>query len=212
MASKKKNDYSKLFGGLDLPKDRFDRNREGYVDDKGSYHYITGTKKRGATPDVIPLKNKDGSSNADLFTMLANMDHAVNIQKRNADDHEDARNKAFKANTDPDSEEADTTPDPVDVESYRRYMVSKYQDDTDDDEEDPVEKFVHDFLCGLNDTDQIIMFTVFGSGDEQKDAAAQVNRTTQSVSRTIQRIKARLKKQLADELGYTGQNRTKPEK
>lgn len=81
MASKKKNDYSKLFGGLDLPKDRFDRNREGYVDDKGSYHYITGTKKRGATPDVIFLKNKDGSSNADLFTMLANMDHAVNIQK-----------------------------------------------------------------------------------------------------------------------------------
>ena len=91
-------------------------------------------------------------------------------------------------------------------------MVSKYQDDTDDDEEDPVEKFVHDFLCGLNDTDQIIMFTVFGSGDEQKDAAAQVNRTTQSVSRTIQRIKARLKKQLADELGYTGQDRARPEK
>ena len=113
MASKKKNDYSKLFGELDLPKDRFDRNREGYVDDKGNYHYITGTKKRGATPDVIPLKNKDGSSNANLITMLANMDHAVNIQKRNVDDHEDARNKAFKANTDPDSEEADTTPDPV---------------------------------------------------------------------------------------------------
>ena len=214
MASKKKNDYSKLFGGLDLPKDRYDRNREGYVDDKGNYHYITGTKKHGATSDVIPLKNKNGSSNADLITMLANMDHAVNIQKRNADDHEDARNKAFKANTDPDSEEADTTPDPVDVESYRRYMESKYQDDADEDEEeeDPVEAFVHDFLLNLNDTDQTIMFTVFGSGDEQKDAAAQVNRTTQSVSRTIQRIKARLKKQLADELGYTGQNRTKPEK
>lgn len=50
------------------------------------------------------------------------------------------------------------------------------------------------------------------SGDEQKDAATQANRTTQSVSRTIQRIKARLKKQLADELGYAGQDRTKPEK
>ena len=212
MASKKKNDYSKLFGGLDLPKDRFDRNREGYVDDKGSYHYITGTKKRGATPDVIPLKNKDGSSNADLFTMLANMDHAVNIQKRNADDHEDARAKAYKAKTDPESEEADTTPDPMDVESYRRYMESKYQDDADEDEEDPVEAFVHDFLLNLNDTDQTIMFAVFGSGDEQKDAATQVNRTTQSVSRTSQRIKERLKKQLADELGYTGQGRTKPEK
>lgn len=212
MASKKQNNYSKLFGGLDLPKDRFDRNRDGYVDDKANYHYITGVKDTGATPAVILLKNADGSSNADLITMLANMDHAVNIQKRNADDHEDARNKVFKANTDPDSEEADTTPDPIDVESYRRYMESKYQDDADEDEEDPVEAFVHDFLLNLNDTDQTIMFTVFGSGDEQKDAAAQVNRTTQSVSRTIQRIKARLKKQLADELGYTGQDRTKSEK
>ena len=212
METTKKNDYSKLFGGLDLPKDRYDRNREGYVDDKGSYHYITGTKKRGATPDVIPLKNKDGSSNADLFTMLANMDHAVNIQKRNADDHEDARFKAYRANTDPDSEEADTTPDPMDVESYRRYMESLYQDDSDDDEEDPVQKFVHDFLWSLNDTDQTIMYAVFGSREEQKDAAAEVERTTQSVSRTIQRIKARLKKQLADELGYIGQDRTKPEK
>lgn len=212
MASKKQNNYSKLFGGLDLPKDRFDRNRDGYVDDKANYHYITGVKDTGATPAVILLKNADGSSNADLITMLANMDHAVNIQKRNADDHEDARNKVFKANTDPDSEEADTTPDPIDVESYRRYMESKYLDDADEDEEDPVEAFVHDFLLNLNDTDQTIMFTVFGSGDEQKDAAAQVNRTTQSVSRTIQRIKARLKKQLADELGYTGQDRTKSEK
>lgn len=212
MASKKKNDYSKLFGGLDLPKDRFDRKREGYVDDKGNYHYITGTKKRGATPDVIPLKNKDGSSNANLITMLANMDHVVNIQKRNADDYEDARFKAYRANTDPDSEEADTTPDPMDVESYRRYMESLYQDDSDDDEEDPVQKFVHDFLWSLNDTDQTIMYAVFGSREEQKDAAAEVERTTQSVSRTIQRVKARLKKQLADELGYTGQDRTKPEK
>lgn len=212
MAKTKKNDYSKLFGGLDLPKDRFDKNREGYVDDKANYHYITGVKDTGATPSVIPLENADGSSNADLVTMLANMDHAVNIRKRNADDHEDARNKAFKANTDPDSEEADTTPDPVDAESYRRYMESQYRDDSDDDDEDPVEKFVHEFLLNLNDTDQNIMFAVFGSGSEQKDAAAEVNRTTQSVSRTIQRIKARLKKQLADELGYTGQDRTKPGK
>lgn len=212
MARKKQNDYSKLFGGLDLPKDRYDRNREGYVDEKGNYHYITGTKKRGATPSQIPLKNKDGSSNAELITMLANMDHEVNIQKRNADDHEDSRNKAFKANTDPDSEEADTTPDPIDVESYRRYMESRYQDDTDEENEDPIEKFVHEFLLGLGDADQTIMFAVFGSGEEQKDAAAELNRTTQSVSRTIQRIKARLKKQLADELGYTGQDRTMPEK
>lgn len=212
METTKKNDYSKLFGGLDLPKDRYDRNREGYVDDKANYHYMTGVKDTGATPAVIPLKNADGSSNAVLITLLANMDHAVNIQKRNADDHEDARAKAYKANTDPDSEEADTTPNPVDVESYRRYMESKYQDDTDEEDEDPIEKFVHEFLLGLGDADQTIMFAVFGSGDEQKDAAAQVNRTTQSVSRTIQRIKARLKKQLADELGYTGQDRTKPEK
>ena len=212
METTKKNDYSKLFGGLDLPKDRYDRNREGYVDDKANYHYMTGVKDTGATPAVIPLKNADGSSNAVLITLLANMDHAVNIQKRNADDHEDARAKAYKANTDPDSEEADTTPNPVDVESYRRYMESKYQDDTDEEDEDPTEKFVHEFLLGLGDADQTIMFAVFGSGDEQKDAAAQVNRTTQSVSRTIQRIKARLKKQLADELGYTGQDRTKPEK
>ena len=159
MASKKKNDYSKLFEGLDLPKDRYDRNREGYVDDKGNYHYITGTKKHGATSDVIPLKNKNGSSNADLITMLANIDHAVNIQKRNADDHEDARNKAFKANTDPDSEEADTTPDPVDVESYRRYMESKYQDDTDDDDfsdneyEDSDDSDSSDDLFGGDDSD-----------------------------------------------------------
>lgn len=212
METTKKNDYSKLFGGLDLPKDRYDRNREGYVDDKANYHYMTGVKDTGATPAVIPLKNADGSSNAVLITLLANMDHAVNIQKRNSDDHEDARAKAYKANTDPDSEEADTTPNPVDVESYRRYMESKYQDDTDEEDEDPIEKFVHEFLLGLGDADQTIMFAVFGSGDEQKDAAAQVNRTTQSVSRTIQRIKARLKKQLADELGYTGQDRTKPEK
>ena len=149
---------------------------------------------------------------AELITMLANMDHEVNIQKRNADDHEDSRNKAFKANMDPDSEEADTTPDPIDVESYRRYMESRYQDDTDEEDEDPIEKFVHEFLLGLGDADQTIMFAVFGSGEEQKDAAAELNRTTQSVSRTIQRIKARLKKQLADELGYTGQDRTMPEK
>ena len=100
----------------------------------------------------------------------------------------------------------------MDVESYRRYMESRYQEGTDEEDEDPIEKFVHDFLWSLSDTDQTIMFAVFGSGDEQKDAAAQVNRTTQSVSRTIQRIKARLKKQLAEELGYTGQDRTKPEK
>ncbi|MGN0256280.1 MAG: hypothetical protein ACI4D6_09925 [Chordicoccus sp.] len=212
MASKKQNNYSKLFGGLDLPKDRYDRNREGYVDDKANYHYITGMKDTGATPAVIPLKNADGSSNADLITLLANMDHAVNIQKRNAEDHEDARAMAFKANTDPNSEEADTTPDPMDKESYRRYMESQYQDDSDDDDEDPVQKFVHEFLLGLGDADQTIMFAVFGSGEEQKDAAAELNRTTQSVSRTIQRIKARLKKQLADELGYTGQDRTMPEK
>lgn len=212
MATTKQNDYSKLFGGLDLPKNRYDKNREGYVDDKANYHYITGMKDTGATPAVIPLKNADGSSNSDLIIMLANMDHDVNIQKRNADDHEDARNKAFKANTDPDSEKADTTTDPMDVESYRRYMESRYQEGTDEEDEDPIEKFVHDFLWSLSDTDQTIMFAVFGSGDEQKDAAAQVNRTTQSVSRTIQRIKARLKKQLAEELGYTGQDRTKPEK
>lgn len=106
------------------------------------------------------MKNKDGSSNANLITMLANMDHVVNIQKRNAEDHEDARAKAFKVNTDPDSEEADTTPDPVDKESYRRYMESMYQDDSDDDDEDSIQKFVHDFLCSLNDTDQTIMFAV----------------------------------------------------
>lgn len=212
MAKTRKNDYSKLFGGLDLPKDRYDKNREGYVDDKANYHYITGIKDTGVTPAVIPLINEDGSSNADLITLLANMDHAVNIQKRNADDHEDARNKAFKANTDPDSEETDTTPDPIDVESYRRYMESRYQDDTDEEDEDPIERFVHEFLLGLGDADQTIMFAVFGSGEEQKDAAAELNRTTQSVSRTIQRIKARLKKQLADELGYTGQDRRMPEK
>lgn len=211
MARKKQNDYSKLFGGLDLSKDRYDRNREGYVDKKGNYHYITGTKKRGATPSVIPLKNKDGSSNAELITMLANMDHGVNIQKRNADDNEDARFKAFKGNTDPDSEEADTTPDPRDVEMLRRYMQEQYREDSDDDSWDPIEKFVHDFLWNLSDTDQTIMFSVFGSGEKQTEAAAKVDRTTQSVSKTIQRIKARLKKQLAEELGYTGQDRTMPE-
>lgn len=202
MARAKRKNYSNLFGGLDLPKDRYDQNREGYVDEKGTYHYVTETRQCGATPNTIPLINQDGTSNEEFITVLAYMDHDVNIQKRNQTDHEDARFAAFKSRIDPASEEADTTPDPMDRESYRRYMEEKYQSGEErESKEEPLLKAVHEFILSLDENDRAIVLAIFDAGKQQKEIAAELGRTTQSVSRTIQRIKARLKKKLEKEFG-----------
>lgn len=205
----KSKDYSALFGGLDLPKDRFDADREGYVDKEGNYHFntVTGIGMGSVTPSVIKLHGDNGEDNSKWIEFLAGEDHTVNIQKRNDNDHEDDRYAYFKKNTDPDSEEADTTPDPMDLESYRRWSES--QETEECEEEDLVADFVHEFLCMLSDDEQKIMFGVFGMDEKQKDVAGEVGRKPQSVSRSIDRIMKRLEKELAEKLGYHGEDRSK---
>lgn len=205
----KSKDYSALFGGLDLPKDRFDADREGYVDKEGNYHFntVTGIGMGSVTPSVIKLHGENGEDNSKWIEFLAGEDHAVNIQKRNDKDHEDERYAYFKKHTNPDSEEADTTPDPMDLESYRSWSES--QESEECDKADPVADFVHEFLCMLSDDEQKIMFGVFGMDEKQKDVAGEVGRKPQSVSRSIDRIMKRLEKELAEKLGYHGENRSK---
>jgi DNA-directed RNA polymerase specialized sigma subunit len=61
----------------------------------------------------------------------------------------------------------------------------------------------------LSDDEQKIMFGVFGMDEKQKDVAGEVGRKPQSVSRSIDRIMKRLEKELAEKLGYHGEDRSK---
>lgn len=217
MARGKINNYSKLFGGLDIAKDSYDPSREGMVDNDGNYHYITGLGMQGsATTDIIPLHDTDEDGhpvdNTKLIMMLAGMDHEVNIQKNNSARWTDSRvtNYQRTANDDPDQKKA---VDPIDAEAFRRYMDELFRGDNENEENiDPIIEFVHEFLLSLSEADQAIMFGYFGSCVTQQEIGDELGRQVQSVNRTINRIKKRLEKALADKLGYTGQDRHKTEK
>ena len=217
MARGKINNYSKLFGGLDIAKDSYDPNREGMVDSDGSYHYITGLGMQGsATTDIIPLHDTDEDGNpvdnTTLIMTLAGIDHEVNVQKNSATRWTDYRvtNYQLASNNDPDQKKA---VDPIDAEAFRRYMQELFRvDEAGEEKRDPVQEFVHEFLCSLSEVDQAIMFGHFGSCETQQEIGDEIGRQVQSVNRTINRIKKRLEKELADKLGYTGQDRHKTEK
>lgn len=217
MARGKINNYSKLFGGLDIAKDSYDPNRDGRVDSEGNYHYITGLgMKDSVTTDTIPLHDTDEDGNpvdnTKLIMMLAGMDHEVNIQKNNVARWTDYRvtNYHVASNNDPDQKKA---VDPMDAEAFRRYMEELFHGDNENEENiDPIIDFVHEFLLSLSEADQAIMFGYFGSGVTQQEIGDELGRQVQSVNRTINRIKKRLEKALADKLGYTGQDRHKTEK
>lgn len=217
MARGKINNYSKLFGGLDIAKDSYDQNRQGMVDSDGNYHYITGLGMQGsATTDIIPLHatDEDGNpvDNTKLIMTLAGMDHEANVQKNNAARWTDYRvtNYQVASNNDLDQKKA---VDPMDAEAFRRYMEELFRgDEAGDEKRDPIQEFVHKFLRGLSDADQAIMFGYFGSCETQQKIGDELGRQVQSVNRTINRIKKRLEKELADKLGYTGQDRHKAEK
>lgn len=217
MARGKINNYSKLFGGLDIAKDAYDPSREGMVDKDGNYHYITGLGMQGSdTTDIIPLHDKDEDGNpvdnTKLIVMLAGMDHDVNIQKNKAARWTDSRvtNYQRSANNDLDQKK---TVDPMDAEAYRRwYMEEQFCVEDEEEKRDPILEFVHEFLLSLSEADQAIMFGYFGSCVKQQEIGNELGRQVQSVNRTINRIKKRLEKELADKLSYTGQDRHKTEK
>lgn len=216
MSRGKINNYSKLFGGLDIAKDSYDPSREGSVDKDGNYHYITGLGMQGsATTDIIPLHDTDKADkpvdNTTLIMMLAGMDHDVNIQKNNAARWTDSRviNYQRSANNDLDQKK---TVDPMDAEAYRRwYLEEQFCGEDEEEKKDPIIEFVHEFLLSLSDADQTIIFSYFGSGETQQAIGDELGRKVQSVNRSISRIQKRLEKALAG-IGYTGQDRHKTEK
>lgn len=203
----KSKDYSDQFGGLDIAKDRYDENREGFVDEQGNYHYVTGIGMGAAVPPVVPLHGKNGEDNSEWIKILAEEDHKVNIQKRNDKDHADGLYISYKRRQDTDDRGLNAGCSPIDKETYLLWEAK--QNGEEDDDEDPVLVFVHEFLCSLNDADQTIMFGVFGSERKQNDVADELHRDPKSISRSIQRIERRLTKALADKLGYHGEDRHK---
>lgn len=203
----KSKDYSDQFGGLDIAMDRYDENREGFVDEQGNYHYVTGIGMGAEVPPVVPLHGKNGEENSEWIKILAEEDHKVNIQKRNDKDHADGLYISYKRRQDTDDRGLNAGCSPIDKETYLRWEAK--QKGEEDDDEDPVLVFVHEFLCSLNDADQTIMFGVFGSERKQNDVADELHRDPKSISRSIQRIERRLTKALADKLGYHGEDRHK---
>lgn len=209
----KKNNYSELFGGLDLPKDRFDADREGYVDEEGNYHFntMTGVDGDTATPCVIPHYGPNGEDNSKWIEFLANEDHKVNIQKRNDADNADKRDAFYKKMHDWDADVAKSGANPMDKESYRRWFEEAFREDDESEDEDPMLEFIHEFLCNLPDADQTIMFGIFGMSSQQNEIAEELKRKPQSVNRTVKRIEKRLAKALAEKFGCHVEDRTQKE-
>lgn len=211
MSRGRQKNYSEQFGGLDIDKNRYDGAREGYVDEHGNYHYnthVTGIDMDAAVPSVIPLHGKNGEDNSEWIKILAAEDHGVNIQKRNDSDYADGRDIYYQTRHTKDDKDPDAGVNPVDQEAYRQWSDAQGREE-EDEEEDPVSAFVHDFLCNLNEADQTIMFGIFGSDRKQDDVGNELGRKQQSVSRSVQRIEKHLKKELADKFDYHGEDRTK---
>ena len=119
----------------------------------------------------------------------------MNIQKRNDKDHADGLYISYKRRQDTDDRGLNAGCSPIDKETYLQWEAK--QNGEEDDDEDPVLVFVHEFLCSLNDVDQTIMFGVFGSERKQNEVADELHRDPKSISRSIQRI------------GYHGEDRHK---